>query len=95
MNKRRIVFIAIGAAAAVIVTFAFIIPVYNGYIAARELTKLVKGEITEFQYCSYRGKAAVDDPFCKDFNLRYGPPNITGAVKSIFRLFNHLKTVRS
>ena len=91
MNKRNIVFISLGFAAAVAVIFAIIIPIYNGYITARELTKLVKGEITEFQYCSYRGKAAVDDPFCKDFNLRYGPLNITGAVKSISRLFNHLE----
>ncbi len=39
----------------------------------QEQMKLSTGKITVFQYCSHIGKAAVDDPQCKTFNLLYGP----------------------
>jgi len=38
-----------------------------------EESRLIKGEISIFEYCSHIGKVAVNDPKCSDFNRFFGP----------------------
>ena len=66
--------IGVGVTVAVISIFAFI-EVTNNAQNALERIKLIKGEISVFQYCSHIGKAAVDDENCTEFNMLYGPNN--------------------
>jgi hypothetical protein len=71
MNRLTLIFIIFGISVAVVTVFAIIegIDASNRDNEERKL----KGESSIFQYCSHIGKAAADEPRCKEFNLLYGP----------------------
>jgi ABC-type lipoprotein release transport system permease subunit len=72
MNRLNMIFIIIGIGVTVLIVFAVMSATHNTNLASEKI-KLIKGEISVFQYCSHIGKAAVDDENCKEFNLLYGP----------------------
>jgi hypothetical protein len=65
--------IAVGVTVAVISVYLFM-EGSNKAQNTSERLKLLKGEISVFQYCSHIGNARIDDEKCQDFNLLYGPP---------------------
>jgi hypothetical protein len=75
LNKRQTTFIIVGIVCGIIAIFLVIVLMGTLEQGSRikELDDLIAGKISTFQYCSHRGKAAVDDALCKEFNLLYGP----------------------
>lgn len=75
MTRRQLIFIIAGLVCGIIAVFLGITLYGTIQLGSKvkELDDLNSGKISTFQYCSHIGKAAVDDPLCKEFNLRYGP----------------------
>lgn len=71
MNKLKLLFIIAGVSALVIAVFLIADALVEINKTTEEI-RLIKGEISVFEYCAYIGKAAVDDSKCKDFNRFFG-----------------------
>lgn len=73
MNRINVIFIIIGIGVAVFIAFLVLRGSEQANLTSEKI-KLINGEISVFQYCSHIGKARIDAPECRDFNLLYGPP---------------------
>ena len=72
VNRLKIIFLIIGISVTILIVVAVISATHQSNLASEKI-KLIKGEISIFQYCSYIGKDAVNDANCKEFNILYGP----------------------
>lgn len=71
MNRFKLLFVIVGVSACVIAVFLIADELVK-INRTMEETRLIKGEISVFEYCAYIGKASVDDTKCKDFNRFFG-----------------------
>jgi ABC-type lipoprotein release transport system permease subunit len=72
VNRFNIIFLIIGISVTILIVVAVISATHQSNLASEKI-KLIKGEISIFQYCSYIGKDAVNDTNCKEFDILYGP----------------------
>ena len=72
VNRLDIILIIMGISLIVLIVFAVMSATHQSNLASEKI-KLIKGEISIFQYCSYIGTDAVNDANCKEFNILYSP----------------------
>ena len=72
VNRLNIIFLIIGISVTFLIVIAVISATHQSNLASEKI-KLIKVEISIFQYCSYIGKDAENDANCKEFNILYGP----------------------